>query len=393
MKQLMMHPRVTVVVATACAVMVACGGGNPSIGGGGAPAATYSSGRITGFGSIVINKVHYDEKKAIIRDEDGAAHNQDELKLGMVVEVHAGDIGQSNNQQTAAAQNITFSSLVNGPIESIAADKLSVVVLGQTVKVNATTVFDDALAGGAKALAAGMVVRVYGTTDAAGIGVASRIEPQTGAQSYRLRGSVASYDKSKNRLTIGAAVIDVSSVSMPEVRPGSLVRVKLQTTKAADGSWVATGVKLGLFEPQENDHTEVEGNISDFSSAQGFVVDGLAVDASKAVFEGGANALAKGVRVEVEGAIVNGILVATKVELKSEDKDQQEGFNVDGSISTLSAGGSTFVVHGVTVKVDSSTKFVGDAASDLKAGAHVVVQGTLAADGTTLIAAEIKVVR
>ena len=125
-------------VALSALVLAGCGGG-------GADSTTFAQGRISGFGSIVVNGVHYDESNAIVKDEDGATHNQNELKLGMVVEVQAGEIGESNNRQNATAQDITFSSLIRGPIDSVGAD--SIVVLGQTVKVVAATVFDDVTNG------------------------------------------------------------------------------------------------------------------------------------------------------------------------------------------------------------------------------------------------------
>lgn len=383
-------------VALGCAaiVLVACGGGSGSGGTGAAtPSATYSSGRISGFGSIVVNKVHYKEDNATIQDEDGDAHRPDELKLGMVIEVHAGEVAQSNNKQTSTAQNITFSSLIVGPIDSVGTG--SIVVLGQTVKVDSTTVFDDSLAGGLAALKPGVVVRVYGTPGpVSGAHLASRLEPQPGAQSYRLRGAVSSYDTVAKTITIGAAVIDVSAISVPDgVKAGALVRLKLQTTKNAKGAWVATSIKLGHFETQENDHAEVEGTITDFSSAKSFTVNGMVVDASGAVFERSSTALATGVRVEVEGAVHNGVLVATKVELKTEEGDRQQGFDVEGAITTVGPKASTFVVHGVTVTFNGTTRFVGGTASDLTAGVRVDIQGSLASDGVSVAATQISIMR
>lgn len=382
--------------ALACAAIVlsACGG-SPGSGGTGATTtgATYTSGRITGFGSVVVNKVHYDENSAIVQDEDGATHKPDELKLGMVIEVHAGEIAHSGDKKTSKAQIISFSSLIVGPIDSVGIG--SIVVLGQTVKVDSTTVFDDLLGGGLSSLKPGAVVRVYGTQGpVSGVYLASRLEPQPGAQAYRLRGTVSNYDIASKTVTIGAAVIDVSAISVPEgIKAGALVRLKLQTTKNAKGAWVATGIKLGHFEPQDNDHTEVEGTITDFSSAQSFTVDGMVVDASAAVFEGNVTALATGVRVEVEGAVHNGVLVATQVELKTEEDDQQEGFEIEGAITTVDPKASTFVVHGVSVSFDATTSFVGGTAADLTSGVRVDIHGALASDGVTVAATQIKISR
>ena len=165
--------------------------------------------------------------------------------------------------------------------------------------------------------------------------------------------------------------------------------VKLQTAQV-NGKWVAVSVKSGLFAPQDNDHSEVEGTISDFTSTSSFSIDGLPVDASKATFANGVTGLAKGVRVEVEGAIVNGVLVATSVKIKTDKDEQGEGFDVDGAITALDTAKSTFVVHGVKMSYAGTVAFVGGTATDLKLGAKVEVHGSLATDGVTVNATQIK---
>ena len=380
-------------VAASVFLLAACGGGGST-----APASqakvlkyqrTYAAGRIAGFGSIVINGVHYDETTATVVDEDGATHKSTDLKLGMIAEVQASEFGEVNHVTSATAQNITFSSLIRGPVASKASDTL--VVLGQSVKVNATTVFDESLSGGLAAIKAGDVIRVYGTLDAAtGAYTATRVEPQSGAELYGLRASVTAYDSVAKTLSIGSTLIDVSVASVPDgLKAGSLVRVKLQTSQV-NGKWVAVSVKTGLFAPQDNEHSEVEGTITDFVSTGSFSVDGLPVDASKASFASGSTGLAKGVRVEVEGAVVNGVLVATTVKIKTDKDEQDEGFDIDGTITAFDTLKSTLVVHGVTVSYANAVTFVDGSAADLKLGAKVEVHGALAEGGTTMSAMQIK---
>ena len=379
-------------VAASILVLAACGGGGTATTSSAKTVSyqrAYASGRVAGFGSIVINGVHYDETNANVVDEDGVNHDRADLKLGMMAEVQASEFGEANNVTTATAQNITFKSLMRGPVQSKAADTL--VIFGQTVKVTTTTVFDASLVGGFAAIKTGDVVRVYGTLDTvAGVYTATRIEPQPGAELFSLRGSVTAYDSSTNTLSIGSALIDVSAVSLPGgIKAGSLLRIKLQTSQV-NGKWVAVSVKSGLFAPQDNDHSEVEGTITDFVSASSFSVDGLPVDASKAVFPDGSAGLVKGVHVEVEGAVVNGVLVATKVKLKTDKDEQDEGFDIEGAITALDAVKSTLVVHGVSVNFTGTVALVGGTFADLKLGAKVEVHGALAPDGTTVNATQIK---
>jgi len=255
-------------IATSVLLLAACGGGGTASTS--APTATYQSayaaGPIAGFGSIVINGVHYDETNASVTDDDNVNHLSTDLKLGMVAEVQAQDFGDTNNVKTATAQSITISRLLRGPVGSVGTDTL--VMFGQTVKLTATTVFDDSLSGGLAAIKAGDVVTVYGTLDTAtGIYTATRVEPQPGAAYFGLRASVTAIDSVAHTISIGsgasATLIDVSTATLPAggLQAGGLVRIKLQTTQV-NGKWVAVSVKSGLQAPRDVEHSEIEGTIT-----------------------------------------------------------------------------------------------------------------------------------
>ena len=118
-------------------LLTACGGGGGSDS---TSAQSYVTGSISGFGSIIVNGVHYEETGSRVEDEDGHGHDDSDLKLGMVVEIEAGGVSDSGGVKTAKAASFTFSSLVRGPVESVGSDSL--VVLGQTVHVTPSTVFE-----------------------------------------------------------------------------------------------------------------------------------------------------------------------------------------------------------------------------------------------------------
>lgn len=381
------RPGLLSVVLVSAFVLAGCGGGGSD--GTGAARSGYAFGRISGFGSVVVNGVHYDESNAAIDDEDGQSYDSGELRLGMMAEIESRDHDESSGTPTASAEKIRLISLMRGPVESVS--DASVVILGQTVAVTATTVFGESFVGGLGAIAPGSLVKIYGTLDtASGAYTATRIEAASDAGPYKLRGVVTAYDSALKTLNIGTAVIDLAGVAVPtDLMVGSVVRVKLQTTQA-NGMWVATHLKTIHFRPDDNDHTEVEGTISEFASASSFSVDGLPVDASQATFEDGSAGLAAGVRVEVEGALVNGVLIATKVEIKSEASDDHDGFEVDGQVTAIDSEAGTFVVRGVTIAVSQATTFVGGVLADLRIDARVEVHGSLAADGVTLSADRIE---
>src|SRR6185295_6785571 len=138
-----------------------------------APSTLAVSGTITGFGSVIIDGVHYDDSTTTVAiDTDPAAPSAgtlSDLKLGMRVEakVHDGKLDDV----------VIHASLV-GPIATIDAANTRFTIYGQTVQVAtggaSPTVFEGVatFAG----LAAGDRVEVHGTVDANKTVVATRIE-------------------------------------------------------------------------------------------------------------------------------------------------------------------------------------------------------------------------
>ena len=73
---------------------------------------------------------------------DGQSGSQGDLKLGMTVTV----TGSFNGDQRSASR-VQQSDAVEGLVQSVAADGLSLVVMGQTVLVDNTTLIDDNIQG------------------------------------------------------------------------------------------------------------------------------------------------------------------------------------------------------------------------------------------------------
>ena len=293
--------------AGATAVLVACGGG----GGDATPeavavepatATTYSQGAITGFGSVFVGGVRFDDSTASVTDEDGNSRSRSELKLGMMVELDAGAVDRS--AASALALRIRLGNEIVGPVGTVNTAASTVQVLGQTVLVTSSTIFDETLAGGLSALISGAVVEVYGILDPAnGRVVATRIEPKAGATAYKLRGALAGLDTAAKTFTINGQKISYASLPAGNVPAGLLngqiVRVLLQTTQVS-GAWVATALRGGLRMPEVTRRdAHVEGVISAFTSTSSFQINGLQVDASAATFPDGTTGIVLGAKVEV----------------------------------------------------------------------------------------------
>jgi hypothetical protein len=296
---------------------------------------------------------------------------------------------------------VRFGPAIVGPVSAIdgTTTPKTLTVLDQTVEVSDTTVFDKSFSNGFASINVADVLEIHALFDAAsGHYLAKRIEPEPGATVFKLRGVVANLDATAKTFTIGGATIDFSGVASPpaNLANGRTVRVQLQTTKNASGQWVAIAIRVPQveMEDQDRDEAEVQGTITDFTSTTSFKVNGLPVDATNAQFPDGTAGVMLGAMVEVEGAVVNGVLVATKVELenmhRNDDRNKNELF---GTISNLDTTAKTFMVRGVTVTyVSGTTVFKGGVEADLANGKQVEVKGTLSADGTsvqaTLIAFE-----
>ena len=123
-------------------------------------------------------------------------------------------------------------------------------------------------------------------------------------------------------------------------------------------------------------------------SATSFSVNGTPVDARNARFEGAAVAL--GARVEVEGTLRGGVLVAREVKVEDENDEEDEEFEVEGSIVVIDRVARTFVVREVTVSYAGGVDFRGGTAADLAVGVKVEARGRLSADGTRLDAERIE---
>lgn len=369
--------------------LVACGGGGgdstaaaaaPS--GSSATASAFTQGTLTGFGSIIVNGLRFDEAAATVVDDSGATHAASALALGMQVEVDSDRVVGG----AAKAHAVRFGSVVLGPVASVDDAAQTFVVLGQTVDVGTDTVFGSDLSDGLAALAAGTVVAVHGLPDSAtGHIVATRIESASGAAAYKLRGKVAALDTGAKTFAIGAAVIDYSGIAAADVpaslADGVVVRVVLATAPNTLGQWVATRLGAGgAGRPADRADAFLRGTITAFASTTSFSVNGIDVDASAASFPDGTSGLALGVAVEVAGTVSNGVLAATVVRLESAHAhDDSHRPALHGQIATIDTTKQTFVVRGVTVSYAGTVAYVNGTEADLAVGRAVSVVGTIGA--------------
>ena len=270
------------------ALLAACGGGGSDSGSSSSDTATaYSSGPITGFGSVIVNGVRFDDSSARITDDDDVAVNRDDLRLGMTAEVQGAGVTTDSLGRHGRALAIRIGNEIVGPVSAVDATAKTLTALGQTVDVTDNTLFGERITGGLAGIAVGTVVEVNGALNVTtGHYTATRIDVRPNAPYFRLRGVIAGLDTTAKTFKIGDALISYAGLSTTDVfaslANGLLVRVRLQTTQVA-GAWVATRIAGGVRKIENHDEAEIHGLITAFTSVTQFSVNGIVVDASNAV--------------------------------------------------------------------------------------------------------------
>jgi hypothetical protein len=411
MKQFKRNSVYRSLITLGCAIALAgCGGGGssdagtgttatgnaPAASGSGAPsgstttAATISAvttGPITGFGSIIVNGTRYDDSSAKTTLDDDRAALSSDLRLGMIVQVESERSADGSNVR---ATSIAARSFLEGPVTTIAAGSSQLTVLGVTVIVTPTTVFDGL--AGLSALAVNDVVEIYGIPDATGRLSATRIE-KSGKAETRLVGTVQ--NASATSFTVGSITVQYTAAALngaSAVSNGTVVRIKGNATNAT--TIVASSIRpVNLTAPAANgQRTEVEGIITAFTDASHFVVNGVSVSVASGATLQGVPAL--GARVEVEGTASANGLTASKVEVKNQGEVEVETNELHGAIFSLNSSARTFTMRNgtVTVKWDSSTVFdssLPNGGNSLAVNLPLEVKGRVS--GNLLLATRIKI--
>jgi len=369
--------------AVVCAVLLAaCGGGGVGTGGTG----SFASGPITGFGSIIVNDIHYDDSQARVETDDGGGRSRDDLRLGMVVEIDADAV----RNQAAIARRVRIVSELIGRVDAVGT--ASLVVNGLTVRANAGTVYDSGLPGGLAGVTVGTVVEVYGlAAGAAGEVLATRIEPKPGAANPKFRGTVSALDTQARTFRIGSQVFvyPAQIAGRDQLSNGALVRILVEPQRDSQQRWVVTSINGAAPQPLESQEVKTNGLITQFASPASFRVGAWTVDASGAEIDDGP--LALGQRVKVEGVSRGGVLVASKVRVMGQDGGND--YETRGRIMAIDPVARIFELNGNRGRVSYARSDIvveGGTVAELAVGRHVSVSGELSADGTLLEARRIE---
>jgi Domain of unknown function (DUF5666) len=370
-----------------------CGGG---VGTGGTgsfgDAGGYAAGPITGFGSVIVNGVRFDDATAAVQDGDGTARVKDDLRLGMTVEIESSAVTVGATTSTATAKSIRVDSELLGTVATVNVAVNTFTVLGQTVVTDAATVFDVAV-GSLTALKAGAMVEVFAVFDPASLRYrATRVGLPGNGVLPHLRGQVAQVDSAVQTLKIANTIYSYAGAAgIPtDLTAGQFVRLRIAAGVPASGRYTVLGFGTALRPLSDSNDASVEGRISAFTSVSNFSVSGRSVDASAASFPNGSAGLKVGARVNVQGSTRSGVLVAKKVSFEDDAQGGNQTYELHGPITAVDTVAKTISVRGLTISTARpDLKFDNGTAANLVIGRSVEVKGKLSTDGLRIEATSI----
>ena len=370
------------ILALSTLLLAGCGGSSSSDGGvspppppppppsGGITRTGVAVGPISGFGSVIVNGVRYDTSSATFSRDDSPS-DESEFEVGEVVVV-TGEIDDSGN---ATATTVSFDDVVEGPVTSAAPNQL--IVMGQTVAISATTSIDDSCPadlGDASIVA----VEVSGLADANGVIDATRIEckfSMVDVGEFEVNGVVSGHNAGTQTFMINALQVDYSASAVDNFPSGAIndgdpVEAKGVTFDSTGNPHVLTATRVEFkgarFADDEDVHLEIDGFITGFVSETDFSITSsptpipVTTIPGTTVYEGGSAAdLADNLKIEVEGDFdANGVLVATKIEIKT-----STNIRVVGQVDMVS--GDVITILGISVNTDPSTTRFEDKRDDV----------------------------
>lgn len=372
-------------------LIIGCGGGvddlassgggigGSGVNGGGTGGTGISSGSVTAIGSVHVNGVRYDTSSAEIFVEGQSVGFGDtavlaNLEVGMVVRVE-GDI---ETETAGTAQRVYFNDDLRGPVESIMEiDSVTtqLVVLGKTVVIDELTHVVDV------AIAAPLVndwIQVSGYEDAEGRIRATFVTEIVGASTANLKGTITAVDSTHELITINGIDIGYHQATLIDVDPlavGQRVEVTGEYSTGSITIDADTIEPVDVLGTADIDSIELSGIIADKTSATEFRLNGVPVVVTgQTLYSGGdADDVAEDVRVEAEGQLTNGTLVAERIIFMDFAK-------LEADVSANNTGQSVILLHGLTdipIRYNATTKATGDvlSPSSIDGSHHIKVLG------------------
>lgn len=358
----------------------------------------FAKGIVSGLGSVVVGGTHHIiTASTAITVDDNPASTESDLKLGDYVEIRS-TFDFDGTTRTFTADIIEAVESVEGPVDLPTSiidgpDTGTLQVLGQKVRVSPATILDNADfgAGGLTELVNNDYVEVHGLRRLDGSIDASQVERKLpGVNVIEMTGIIGATDPLGDRFTINGLTVTYTFAGLHDF-PGArepavddLVEVKGTPASLTVGPTLAADsveLKTRGLPGEDSDPAEVEGYIDGCPPSppvcSSFSIDGLSVQlVDNAFFEGRGNEdnLGNNIKIEAEGDLRGGVLIANKIEFKTDHKIRVAAFVDSNSGTALELLGTTFNYDTNTDFEDNSESPVGDITL-VENGHYVEVRG------------------
>lgn len=372
-----------------------------------------ASGSITGFGSVFVNGVKYNTDSAIF-DVDGRIGTQDDLAIGMIVQV-SGNINADG--LTGTASKIEFNEQAQGPVASLSPIDASgtsrtLSVLGVNVVISSTsTVFDISGKNSLPintpfnfdVIANNNNIEVSGFFDTSNNLIATRVELKelvfSASSLVEIKGTITAL--SGTTFTLVGITVDAASAILDDLPNGLVNGIFIEAKgnyNSASNTLTATKVEAEDNDFDDTGEFEIEGLVTDYINDNDFKINGISVNATNATKEPTTLLLSNDIRIEAEGSIINGVLIADKI------KTREGSVKIHAPVSSVNVAANTFEVKPVVtqpaikVTITSSTQLNDDvnsiepfSLSNLIANSDFVeIEGFIDSNGD-IIATEVEV--
>ncbi len=309
--------------------LASCSGSNSDmVAGGGIGGTGYvSNGTITAFGSIVVNDVEFDttNTEVVIGGRSKGIGNQavlDYLDVGQTVIVEG---TENDDGVSGTATHVRFTPNVKGPIAGIDRDTRTILVLGQTIIADDSTVFKN-LQGASitiNDLAFDNLIEVSGLMSGGGAIRATHLKKIADSFDFftevEVKGIAQDLDSAAKTFKFNGLVVyyglpGIGSLPDGTPRTGQLVRAKgivgIGVTLIATEIDLAEEARIAGA-----DRVVLEGFITNFISISDFMVGNVKVQTHEDTkFMGGPKeGILPGARIRVKGSLVDGILQAQQI--------------------------------------------------------------------------------
>ena len=369
-------------LATAAA-LTGCGGGGSNLAGG-LPGTGGTGigvqGPITGFGSVIVNNTKFDDSAASVYLDGVKQASSVDLRVGMVANI-SGSLDASGI--VGSASRIDVWSIASGVVSEVDVPGSRFSMVGMNFSTDVATSFEDRT--DLAAISVGMPLTVWGVQTSANARSwrATRVKLLNPAPATIV--STGLFDASGSTPMLNEMRLRDLSGSYLTGLVDQLLRVEGVYDSGTNMLDVTSKPIVITAEQQvaSSGLIELDGVVTAFASITNFSIGTTRVDASKATVTPTGQTVSLDRSVEVTGSMQNGVLLASKVEIKGGNSAVQ--IDITGVISRFTSP-SDFVVRGQKCDASSLVPSLSPVQlSNLHKDTKVHVTGTSQGDETLLV--------